>query len=465
MNKPAILLVSGVIIIASAAGGWWFAKQRGTESHRHQLVRETAPDGEVYYSCPMHPEVHQAHPGNCPICGMPLVQRHATSVGGEPGMHEDDGMPPPPASPAAETRRLLYWYDPMKPEQHFDKPGKSPFMDMELVPKYAGEASSAGDAAIVSIDPRMAQNLGMRTAAVRRGPSSSRIVASGSVVVDERRIVVVESRASGWVEQLKVRAVGDSVRRGEVLAAVYAPEFLAAQEELRVAGKLGDPTLVDAARTRLNLLGVAAGSAVRRSVAITAPTAGVVTELLAREGAQVSPGMPLMKLADLSKVWIVADLPEAQSAGVHPGMPAQATLRALPGRTFDGSVDYVYPSLDAQTRTLRVRLAFDNTDGALKPGQYAEVALAGSGAQDSMLAPTEAVIRTGTRDVVIVAEGAGRYRPVEVTLGAEQGDETIVLAGLEAGQQLVTSGQFLIDSEASLQGAYNRMTGAPGHGS
>jgi len=404
--------------------------------------------GKVYYTCPMHPQVKQGEQGNCPICGMKLSKREEKAPNG---------------SSANQEREVLYWYDPMKPDQHFDQPGKSPFMDMQLVPKYAaGNGMAMSDSTVVEIDPRMAQNLGMRTAPVTTGTFWQRVDAVGSVMIDERRIVSVEARAAGWVEQLAVRSVGEAVTRGQVLAGVYSPELLAAQEELALARKLDDKTLIDAARTRLSLLGVNGSGAAQRRVAITAPQSGVVTELMVREGAQITPGMPLMKLADLSKVWIQVEVPEAQASWVAAGKPAEARLKALPGRVFEGTVDYLYPTLEAQTRTLRARLVFDNADGALKPGMYAEATLFGGARADVMLVPSEAVIRTGTRSVVLVAEEVGRYRPVEVVLGPERSKEIVVLQGLQAGQQVVVSGQFLIDSEASLLGAYQRMDAGSG---
>jgi Cu(I)/Ag(I) efflux system membrane fusion protein len=453
MNKKhAVIAV--VVIAASVAGGWWFAQGKNhgrapNAEHQHLLIPKTDAQGKVYYTCPMHPQVRQDEPGNCPICGMKLVKR------------EEKAKDPAENPGKAQEREVLYWYDPMKPDQHFDKPGKSPFMDMQLVPKYAdGDGMGAEGATIVEIDPRMAQNLGMRTAEVKTGSFWQRVDAVGSVAVDERRIVSVEARAAGWVERLDVRSVGETVKRGQVLAGVYSPDLLAAQEELALAQKLGDAALIEAAQTRLKLLGVGGsgkGGAQRR-VAIYAPQPGVVTELMVREGAQVTPGMPLMKLADLSKVWIMVEVPEAQAVWVVEGRAAEARLKALPGKLFEGRVDYVYPILDAETRTLRARLAFDNADGALMPGMYAEVTVFGGAKAEALLVPSEAVIRTGTRNVVLVAEAEGRYRPVEVTLGAERAGEIVVLGGLEPGQQVVISGQFLIDSEASLLGAYNRMS-------
>ncbi|MGE0387560.1 MAG: efflux RND transporter periplasmic adaptor subunit [Gammaproteobacteria bacterium] len=437
MNSRVILVL---LAVAAAAGttGWWVAGHRLT--HTHTLVEAVDAQGRVYYTCPMHPQVRQATPGTCPICGMKLVRR--------------EGGSGQTAAPASDKRTVLYWYDPMKPEVHFDKPGKSPFMDMALVPKYA----DAGGAT-VEIDPRMVQNLGMRTAVVATIRAAARVDTAGTVAIDERRIVAVEPRVAGWVEHLAVRAVGDTVRRGDTLALIYAPDLLAAQEELALATKLGDRSLIDAARTRLDLLGAHAvgASPPQRRVPVLAPISGVVTELMVREGAQIAPGTPLMKLADLASVWVQAEVPEALAFGVTAGAPAQARLEAQPGRVREGTVDYVYPTLDARTRSVRARLAFANPDGALKPGMYAQVSILGVQTAQRTTVPAEAVIRTGTRAVVIVAEAKGRFRPVHVVPGRELAGQTEIIEGLRPGQRVVVSGQFLIDSEASLQGAYDRM--------
>ncbi|MBL6752248.1 MAG: efflux RND transporter periplasmic adaptor subunit [Nevskia sp.] len=377
-----------------------------------------------------------------------------------------------PADQALGTRlpapsKPLYWYDPMKPEVHFDKPGKSPYMDMELVPKYVNDGSGANSDSI-SVDPAVAQTLGMRTAPVTRGGAmTGSLRAVGAVEVDERRIYAIEARAAGWVERLDVRAVGDPVRHGQTVAGVYSPDLYAAQQELALAVKSDDAALLPASKQRLALLGVPAsqiatilhGAVPQRQVAIIAPADGVVTELNVREGAQISPGTPLMRIADLSHVWIVAELPEALGAAVRAGVPARAQLTALPGRIFPGTIDYVYPRLNTETRTLRARIALDNPDRALRPGMYADVMLgtAPAARPDVLTVPTEAVIRTGTRSVVIVADGAGRFHPAQVVLGSEQGERTVIVSGLEEGQQVVASGQFLIDSEASLRGAYERL--------
>lgn len=384
-----------LIALAATGGGWWLAQPDG--AHQHQLEKRLTAEGKTRYTCAMHPEVQQDAPGNCPICGMKLIARSSDA------------------------------------------------------------SASVSSDSVVEIDPRMAQNLGMRTAPVMRGTFWQRIDAVGSVVLDERRIVTVESRTAGWIEHLDVRAEGEPVKKGQRLAALYSPELFAARQELKLAQDSGDAALAKASQQRLRLLGGGVGGGSQSGV--FAPTSGFVMELMAREGAQLGPGMPLMKLADLSEVWLLVEIPEAQIGWAQQGRPAEARLKSLPGKVFEGRVDYVYPQLDASTRTLKARLVFDNPDGILRPGLFADVTLFGGPQREVMLVPSEAVIRTGTRTVVMVAEGEGRYRPTQVEIGPERNDETVILSGLVEGQQVVVSGQFLIDSEASLRGMYQRLGG------
>jgi len=363
-------------------------------------------------------------------------------------------------APTSAERKPLYWYDPMQPNQHFDQPGKSPFMDMELVPKYADDA---GDAGTIAIDPRVVQNLGLRTATVERGEVSTALQVPASVMIDERRIEVIQSRAAGWVEALHVRAMNDTVHRGELLAELYAPDLLLAQQELLLAEKAHDDALTGAARERLTLLGVSAAQIAQlektqtpsRRVAYYAPFDAVVAELGVREGAQVGIGQTLFKLADLSKVWIVAEVPEAQAA---PARVGTSIVAELSGQHAEGKIDYVYPDVAPETRTVKVRASLDNPQLLLKPGMFARATIGGGGTREALLIPSEALIRTGTRTVVIVAEDEGRFRPAEVKVGAETGGRSEILEGLAEGDEVVSSGQFLIDSEANLRGALSRLT-------
>lgn len=362
-------------------------------------------------------------------------------------------------------RQVLYWYDPMVPDQHFDKPGKSPFMDMDLVPKYADEAGPAGT---VSIDPRTLQNLGVRTAVAEEGRLWRRIDTVGTVQVDENRVQVVQARVSGYIERLHVRALNTPVKRGQLLAEVYSPSLYAAQEEYRLALQhQDDSALIDAARQKLLFLGlaqaqverIAAGGPAQRRVPYYAPMSGVVSELTAREGASVSDGTPLMTLTDLSRVWVLAQVPEDQADWIVVGKDVEVSLASRPGEIIDGRVDYIYPEFNRSARTLQVRIGLANPGLALKPGMYAQVTLYGGASPVGVLVPREAVIATGRRNIVLVAEGEGRFRPVVVQTGMESDGRVQILAGLHPGAQVVVSGQFLIESEANLKGLLARLEG------
>jgi membrane fusion protein, copper/silver efflux system len=373
-----------------------------------------------------------------------------------------------------------YWYDPMAPQKRFDKPGKSPFMDMPLVAKCRATAdppasapdhtSSSADVPSdgIAIDPRVVQNLGVRLGVVERGSFARSVDTVGVVAVDEHRIEAIEVRQPGWVEELSVRAVGDPVRRGQRLAGIYSPDLLATQQELLIARNSGDSQLIEAARRRLVLFGLSAsqiahiektGQAERR-VDYYAPFDGYVMELGVRQGAAVAPGTVLFQLAALDSVWINSEVPETQAAWIKTGDAAAAEVPALPGDHFAGRIDYLYPELMPTTRTLKVRVVAKNLEGRLRPGMFATVHLRGSTPDQMLTVPTEAVIKTGTRSVVIVADDGSHFRPALVRVGAEHGGRSEILEGLAAGQKVVASGQFLIDSEASLRGAFENLGGS-----
>jgi Cu(I)/Ag(I) efflux system membrane fusion protein len=374
----------------------------------------------------------------------------------------------PAKGAAGDGRTVLYWYDPMVPEQKFDKPGKSPFMDMQLVPKYKDEA--AADAG-VTISPQVMQNLGIRLAQAEMLTFGDELAAVGRIEADERRFHVVQTRVPGFVEKLHVRAIGDPVAKGQKLAEVYAPELLAAQQEylalLDYDGVGALDGLGKSAMGRLQLLGMSQGeiAAITRSrkprerFGIYAPASGVLTELGVREGGQLMPGASLMQISDLSSVWLLAEVPERDAGRVRLGASARLVLQGMPNETFSGRVGYIYPTLDTVARTLRVRIELANRDGDLRPGMYGSVTLSGK-TYEALGVPSESVIATGKRKVVIVKE-AGGFRPVDVTAGQEKAGQTEILSGLKAGEQVVVSGQFLIDSEASLSGVLSRLSQQP----
>jgi membrane fusion protein, copper/silver efflux system len=380
------------------------------------------------------------------------------------------------AAPAASAegssgKQVLYWYDPMVPQQKFDKPGKSPFMDMQLVPKYSGEAADAGT---VSISPQMVQNLGVRTAEATRGSLEQRFEAVGAVAFNERGVVQLQARAAGFVEKLHARAPLDPVKKGAPLVELLYPEWAGAQEEYLLLKRSGSADLAQAARRRLMLLGMteAQVAAVEREgrvqnrFTLVAPISGVIAELGVREGSTVMAGATLFRIVDLSTVWVNAEVPETQASWITPGASVVARAQAYPDRAFEGRVGALLPEVSAATRTVRTRIEVANPDGLLKPGMYATIAFQQGGGRESVLVPSEAVIRTGTRDVLIVALGDGKFRAAPVEVGFESGGQSEIRKGLQAGDKVVLSGQFLIDSEASLSATVARLEGtqhqAPG---
>jgi Cu(I)/Ag(I) efflux system membrane fusion protein len=378
----------------------------------------------------------------------------------------------PSATPAAGDRvdpktgrRVLYWHDPMVPGQKFDKPGKSPFMDMDLVPVYADEAADAG---AVSISPRLAQSFGVRTAVAQPGGLESGFTAVGSIAVDERTIVGVQSRVEGFVEKLHVRATFEPVRQGQPIAELFVADWVAAQEELLALDRSTQPgaqQLADAARNRLRLLGMPDVEIARVEregrtsgrVTVTAPASGIAWEIGARDGMRVMPGENLVRIAGLGTVWLIAEVPEAQAARVAIGAAVEARAAAFPDRVFKGTVQALLPEVNMTTRTVRARIVLANPQGVLKPGMFVTAAFKGPETKAAVLVPAEAVIHTGKRNVVIVAKGDGKFAPVDVEIGRESGDMVEIMKGIVAGDRVVTSSQFLIDSEASLKGVLQRM--------
>ncbi|MYM92255.1 efflux RND transporter periplasmic adaptor subunit [Duganella vulcania] len=370
-------------------------------------------------------------------------------------------------------KKPLYWHDPMVPGQKFDKPGKSPFMDMQLVPVYAG---ADGDDGSVTISPRVQQNLGVRTAIVTAGRLPSGVVTVGSVAYNERDVVLVQARSNGFIERLYVRAALDPVKQGQALAELYVPDWIAAQEEYLAARRMqgGDTaSLVDGARQRMRLAGMTDGQIrlvessgkVHPRITISAPVSGVVAELGAREGMTVASGAQLFRINGLSTVWVNADVPENVAAKVRPGDAVEARSPALPGSVFKGKVGAVLPEVSAATRTLKARVELANPGGQLVPGMFATITFASSRNADVLLVPSEAVIQTGTRSVVILAQDGGKFQPVDVEVGGEGNGQTEIRKGLSAGQKIVLSGQFLLDSEASLRGTTSRMDDTQSSGS
>jgi Cu(I)/Ag(I) efflux system membrane fusion protein len=388
------------------------------------------------------------------------------SLGKQAGGHQAQA---PATTAAGAGRKVLYWHDPMVPGQKFDKPGKSPFMDMQLVPVYADEGADQGGVAISS---RMQQNLGIRTAEAVLGEVAPKVEAVGTVAWNERDVAMVQARANGFVEKLHVRAPLDPVRKGQALAELYVPEWVAAQEEYLGARRIGGAgldVLREGALQRMRLAGMddaqirlveETGRAHPRTT-IVAPIDGVAGELTVREGMTVMSGAPLFRINGLSTVWVNAEVPENLAAHVRPGNAVEARAAALPGRTFKGKVSAILPEVNPATRTIKARVELANPGGELVPGMFATVDFAAAARREVVMVPTEAVIQTGRRTVVVLAEagedGKQRLVPVDVEIGAESGGMTEVRKGVAAGQKVVVSGQFLIDSEASLKATTTRL--------
>ena len=367
----------------------------------------------------------------------------------------------PAGSAASEDGcEVLYYYDPMFPQQKFDQPGKSPFMDMQLEPKCEDDgAGGADEASGVSIDPSAMQNLGIRVAEAEMGSLADTISVTGTIEFNERDVAIIQARSGGFVTRVYARAPGDVVRAGAPIADLQLPEWGSAQTEFLSVNRLDQPELTSAARQRLRLLGMSDGliARVERSgrtdgtMTITSPISGVIQTLDARVGATLGQGQTLAQVTGLGTVWLNAAVPEAQSGALGIGQRATATLTAFPGESFAGRIIAVLPTTQTDSRTITARIELTNRNGRLRPGMYAQIALGGDGPQ-ALLVPSEAVIRTGTRTIVMLAKDDGRYHPAEVRTGREGGGQTEILQGLAPGERVVASGQFLLDSEASLTG-------------
>ncbi|MGL4726722.1 MAG: efflux RND transporter periplasmic adaptor subunit [Scandinavium sp.] len=374
-----------------------------------------------------------------------------------------------PTENAKPERQVLYWYDPMVPGQRFDKPGKSPFMDMQLVPKYADENPTQSG---VSISGQQQQNLGMVVKQARLRSLTPPFQAWATVSTDERSLQTVPSPANGVVEKLFVRAPQQWVKAGEPLAQLWVPSWTAAQQEYLAVRQLGDAALTRAARERLALQfmpdviirQVERSGKPQTRLTLRADNAGYVAKLDTREGAQVTATAPLFELATLDPVWLVVDYPQSQASVLNVGSEVSAFAESWPGETFGGRVSEVLPQLETTTRTLKARIVLDNPQQKLKPGMYVRVALAKSQPAAPVLAiPEEALIATGNGTRVILSTGNGHFRSVDVTPGVSADGWTEIRSGLKEGDSVVTSGQFLIDSEASLRSALPEST-KPGEG-
>jgi Cu(I)/Ag(I) efflux system membrane fusion protein len=442
---PTVILVLAALQVAGCSrepASEPAAAAAGDTPVEHAL-KHTNPQ----YRCPMHPDLVRDRPGECPICGMDLVKV-------EP-------EPQPGAVPAAAgTGQPIYYRHPHDPNRTSPVPMKDE-MGMDYVPIYADAAGPE-----VRISPAVINNLGVRTEPAVLGTPERRTTTVGYVTYDERRMQQVQPRAEGWVEGLELRAVGEPVRAGQRLFTLYSPMLESAQQEYLDAQRIGNRDLIEASRERLRALGLEPGLTERLArggrasgrVAFHAPISGVVTELAVREGAMVTPNMVALTITELGSLWVIAEVPESQAAWVQAGTVAELRLPSLPGETLVGRVDYVYPDLDMESRTLRARVVLDSPPAGIRPNMLANVTLVGESGAPAVTVPRSALIRGGREDRVVVALGEGRFAARRVVAGPESGDRVVIREGLAAGEAVVVAGQFLLDSEANLRSGLERLS-------
>lgn len=392
------------------------------------------------------------------------------ALGYEWALHRDQNtnsaMRPTQESARMPMARILYWYDPMKPDQHFDKPGKSPFMDMDLVPMMAGSNSLAGEDDAVHIDPALVQNLGVKLAMVEKGRLHPVVRAAGLLTFNDRLVSIIQARTAGFVERVYDRAPGDVLPEGALLADIRVPEWYGAQAEYVALRKSGELNLTEAARLRLYQLGMN-GDQVNRLqktlipqavVTISLDRTGVLLELGAREGMTVVPGQTLARLNGLESLWLDVEIPESQGVGLAVGNAVTAQFDGASPSRYQGHISALLPELDKETRTVRVRVEIPNPHGSLRPGMFARTELGlQAGGPERWLIPEEALITMEGKSRVILAVDQGHFMPVQVQTGGHAQGKVEIIDGLKEGDRVVVSGQFLIDSEASLKGVLMRM--------
>ena len=365
----------------------------------------------------------------------------------------------------SKEKKIQYWVAPMNPTYRRDEPGKSP-MGMDLVPVYEGGEEEMGEGMpIVKIKPEIVNNLGVRTSRVERGSLWKMIGTVGYIDYDETRINHIHTRTEGWVEKLQVRAEGEQVKRGQLLFELYSPPLVNAQEEYLQALASGNRRLTEASQEKLSALGISKSQIDRlekdkkitQNIRFYAPQSGVLINLGVREGMYIKPETQILSLANLDSIWLLAEVFERQAEWVKEGQPAEAELPSMPGVIWKGVVDYIYPDLDPVTRTLRVRMRFDNTEEKLMPNMYAHVAIFAGEKKDIISIPREALIRSTDQERVIRALGNGRFQAQEVVSGMESGNWIEIMTGLNEDDEIVVSSQFLIDSESNLKASLRRM--------
>ncbi len=445
----------------------WLQAKLGTPTGSVGTPRDSG--AHQLWTCPMHPHILEEEFGVCPVCGMDLVP--AAGSGGS--------KPPTIKSDRGDERQVLFYRNPMNPEITSPVPAKDE-MGMDYVPVYAEEVSRTTDhGATVTINPVVVQNMNVQTAKVERRDLSEEIRTVGYLEYDQERMVTVTTKYSGWVEKVYVNYVGEPVRKGQPLFEIYSPELVQTEQELlsaieyakkfdsasTEAGRRAE-ALVDSARERLRYWDISADQIrnlestgeVFRALQVVAPASGLVMKRMpGLEGMAVQPGMEVYHIADLRSLWLSVEVFEHQVAKIDIGSAAEVEFTYLPGEVFRGTVRFVEPEFSEATRTLQVKIEVPNPEGRLRSGMFGTVRFFPTAASDALVVPTQAVLRTGQRNVVIVDVGAGSFAPREVEIGREGGGYVEILSGLNEDELIVTSSQFLIDSESSLQAAVQKM--------
>lgn len=464
-SKKQILLLAAVLVVGIIIGATiiYFLTSGGSSKSSGAAFVSAEAEKQLY-SCGMHPDVISDEPGNCPICGMKLTPIKGSGTGNSGSAKKEKG-------------KILYWRAPMDATYISDKPGKSP-MGMDLIPVYEDE--EGGGTGSILIDPVTMQNMGIKTTTVQRRDIHKKIRAVGTVTYNEEKLYTVNSKISGWIEKLSVNYTGQFVKRGEPLLEIYSPDLVSAQEEYLLALKNkelakessfeeiknGAQTLLASTRKRLENWDISASAideierrgTVSKTMTLTAPANGVVIHKNAVEGVHVKAGANLYQIADLTSVWVEASVYEYEIPWVKVGQAVEMELSYLPGKKYKGRVNYIYPYLNNKARDVKLRLEFSNPGLELKPDMYANITLQTDTEYDVLVIPNESVIRSGVRNIVFVTREEGKFEPREIKLGAEAEDGLIkVASGLLEAERIVTSGQFLLDSESNAQEAIKKM--------
>lgn len=416
----------------------------------------------VKYTCPMHPQIISDRTGQCPICGMDLVAIEQHNHNQERNQQEEEVNN---VEQDKSGKKILYWHDPMVPGKKFDKPGKSPFMDMELVPKYADEAEvSNGGKPIIGISAENIQKMGVRTAKIIKSSLGGELRATGIVMENERMRVDMFSQIEGRVDELKYSAIGDKVKKGDLFYTIYSPELLALQNDYIAATKAGYKDLAAITRKRMKLLGVddkvmealAKTGKIYDSVPFYIPADGILNRLEIRKGHYLMAGAEIGHIQDLSTVWVEAAIPEKDLNKIKAGDKAKIEIGDK--SELEATVDYIYPTITAETRTGKARLVVDNPDYLLKPAGYTTIIFS-SLMQETIAVPNSAILRDSSGEHVIVSLGNGKFQARKVTTGLAFEGRTQIISGLSGDEEVVVGGQFLIDSESNLRESLEKLSG------